>query len=314
MAEGPDARGPSHEGGGLTLTRDAVFNDHRGLVFTIAYDITGSVSDAEDVTQETYLRWRRANASVVNGRAYLATVAANQARNALRTHERRREAYVGPWLPEPLLTERFPGDPQEGDPELSAIRADAVSMALLVVLQSLSDDERIGFVLRDVFDFSYPEIAALLDRSEPATRQLLHRARGRVQGRRRRNVVDVDEHHRVVRHFIDAAGTGDIQALLAVLAPGVVLIADGGGKARAARRPIVGAERTSRFVLGLAEKYGDASDALAMELNGVLAVLVWEEGVVTTTIQFDVSGRRVAGIFVMRNPDKLAHLQMHAPC
>jgi RNA polymerase sigma-70 factor (ECF subfamily) len=298
----------------LTLTRDAVFNDHRGLVFTIAYDITGSVSDAEDVTQETYLRWRRANASVVNGRAYLATVAANQARNALRTHERRREAYVGPWLPEPLLTERFPGDPHEGDPELSAIRADAVSMALLVVLQSLSDDERIGFVLRDVFDFSYPEIAALLDRSEPATRQLLHRARGRVHDRRRRNDVNVDEHHRVVRQFIDAAATGDIRALLAVLAPDVVLVADGGGKARAARRPINGAERTSRFVLGLAEKYGDASVALAMELNGVLAVLIWEEGVVTTTIQFEVWGRHVQGIFVMRNPDKLMHLQMHAPC
>ncbi|WP_423920685.1 RNA polymerase sigma factor SigJ [Frigoribacterium sp. 2-23] len=300
----------------MELTRDAVFRQHRGLVFTIAYDITGSVSDAEDVAQETYLRWRSADADVTNGRAYLATIAANQARNALRSTERRREDYVGPWLPEPVPTgvsSGSGGDDPAADPEQAAIRAEAVSTALFVVLQSLGDDERVGFLLREVFDFPYPEVAAVLGRSEAATRQLVHRARARVRDRPARNEPDTSEHRRVVGEFMRAASSGDVDALLGVLAPDVVLISDGGGKATSATRPVTGAEKTSRFVLGLAEKYGATSIAVPVEFNGLEAVLFEEHGIITTTFQFDVRDGLVQGIFVVRNPDKLGHLVTPAP-
>jgi RNA polymerase sigma-70 factor (ECF subfamily) len=292
----------------VEVTREQLFQRHRGLVFTIAYDITGSVTEAEDVTQETYLRWRSAGADVLDGRAYLAAIAANQARNALRTNERRREDYVGGWLPEPLLT-GTPHGTRADDPEESAMRADAVSTALLVVLQSLGDDERVGFLLREVFDFPYGEIAAVLGRSEAATRQLVHRARGRVRSRPPRNAISTVEHGRVVDEFITAASTGDVEALLGLLSPDVTLLVDGGGKATAALRPIIGAEKTVRFVLGLAEKYGRASIAVPAELNGLDAVLFAEHDTITTTFQFDVAAGLVQNIYIVRNPDKLRHLQ-----
>lgn len=292
----------------MELTREAVFAQHRGLVFTIAYDITGSVADAEDVTQETYLRWTSADADVLDPRAYLAAVAANQARNALRSTVRRREDYVGPWLPEPLLT-RVDGGAQVDGPEQAAERADAVSTALLVVLQSLGDDERVGFLLKEVFDLPYPEIARVLGRSEPATRQLVHRARGRVRDRVHRKQVHAGEHRRVVERFLHAAGTGDVQSLLGLLAPDVVLTSDGGGKANAARRPIVGVERTLRFLLGLAEKHAATAEAVPEELNGALGVLFYEDGAMTTAFQFDVADDLVRSVFIVRNPDKLRHLQ-----
>ncbi|ROS71926.1 RNA polymerase sigma-70 factor (ECF subfamily) [Curtobacterium sp. PhB130] len=292
----------------MELTRADVFQQHRGLVFTIAYDITGSVADAEDVTQETYLRWQSADAEVADGRAYLATIAANQARNFLRTSARRREDYIGPWLPEPLITGASRDDAPD-DPERIALQADAVSTALLVMLQRLSDDERIGFLLKEVFDFPYPMIAAVLRRSEPATRQLVHRARGRVQNRPPRNEVSAAEHRRVVDQFLRAASTGDVETLLGTLAPDVVLVSDGGGNATSALRPVVGAEKTARFVLGLAEKHGSTSVAVPTELNGLDAVLFAEHAAITTTFQFDVADGLLQAIYVVRNPVKLRHLQ-----
>jgi RNA polymerase sigma-70 factor (ECF subfamily) len=290
------------------MTREQLFDRHRGLVFTIAYDITGSVTEAEDVAQETYLRWRTADADVRDGRAYLAAIAANLARNALRATARRREDYVGGWLPEPLATAPSAGAPAD-DPEQSAMRADAVSTALLVVLQSLGDDERVGFLLREVFDFPYGEIASVLDRSEAATRQLVHRARGRVRSRPPRNAVSPAEHGRVVERFLAAARTGDVEALLGLLSPGVTLLVDGGGKATAALRPIVGPERAVRFLLGLAEKHGRTSVAVPVELNGLGAVLFAEHDAITTSFQFDVADGVVQGVYIVRNPDKLRHLQ-----
>jgi RNA polymerase sigma-70 factor (ECF subfamily) len=292
----------------VELTRDEVFQQHRGLVFTIAYDITGSVADAEDVAQETYLRWLAADADIREPRAYLAKIAGNQARNALRASERRREDYVGPWLPEPLVTGTRRTDELPADPEHAAMTAEAVSTAMLVVLQSLTDDERAGFILREVFDFRYADVAEALGRSEAATRQLVHRAKSRVRERPVRNDVGSDEHRRVVEGFLRSAATGDIQSLLHLLAPDVVLLSDGGGRATSALRPIVGAEKTLRFVLGLAEKYGATSVPTLAELNGALGVLFSEHGEVTTVFQFEIARGLVQRIFVVRNPDKLSHL------
>ncbi|NQX29318.1 RNA polymerase sigma factor SigJ [Microbacteriaceae bacterium VKM Ac-2854] len=282
------------------MNADDAYRRHRGLVFTIAYDITGSVADAEDVAQETYLAWRDVTAEVADPRAYLAATATRRALNSLRTAARRREDYIGPWLPDPLPT-------AELDPEERAITADAVSMALLVVLQSLSEDERAAFVLHEVFGFGYGEIAASLQRTEASVRQLVSRARAKVRERRPRNEIGAAEHRAVVERFADAATSGDVAALIALMAPDAVLTTDSGGKASAARRPILGPENIARFLLGLAEKYPNFVGEAA-ELNGRVAMLFRDAGEVIATIQFDTADGLVTDLFAMRNPDKLAHL------
>ena len=311
MAQGPafeDNDGGAGAGGSLELSRDADFLAHRGLIFTIAYDVTGVVADAEDIVQDTYLRWRAVDRTVANPRAYLARIATRQALNAVRSAARRREDYPGEWLPEPLPTGgHAPGGSL--DPEAAAVTAAEVSTAMLVVLQTLSGPERAAFILHDVFGFGYPEIAETLDSGQPAVRQLVHRARERVGTGAPRTLPDPAEHRAAVGRFLEATLTGQLQALLDVLAPDVVLHSDGGGKASAAVRPVVGPEKVARLMLGLAAKYAAGAVVEFVELNGLPAVAFREDGSITTVFQLSLADGKVSGVYAMRNPDKLVHLQ-----
>jgi len=198
------------------------FAEHRDLLFTVAYEMLGSAADAEDVVQEAWLRWREVDPEKVdNPRAYAVRIVTRLALNQMRTLSRRREAYVGPWLPEPLLTE-----PDVAD---DVVLSESVSLAMLVVMESLSPTERAVFVLREVFGFEHGEIAAAVDKSPAAVRQIAHRAREHVQARRPESTTSRAEHAEVTRRFATAAATGDLEALLGLLAPDVVLVTDGGG-------------------------------------------------------------------------------------
>ena len=219
------------------------FVAHRNLLFTVAYEMLGSAADAEDVLQETWLRWVKVDLGQVRDqRAYLVRITTRQSLNRLRTMKRRKEAYVGPWLPEPLLTAPDVAE----DVEL----AESVSMALMLVLETLSPTERAVFVLREAFDVSYDEIAAAVDKSPAAVRQIAHRARQHVDARRPREVVSPSETRAALESFQRALETRDLQGLLDVLAPEVVLVSDGGGVKQAALRPIIGAEKVVRYIVG----------------------------------------------------------------
>src|SRR5580698_9623330 len=222
------------------------FLAHRNLLFTVAYEMLGSAADAEDVLQETWLRWAGVDLGRVRDfRAYLVQITARQALARLRTLGRRKESYVGPWLPEPLLTAPDVAE----DVEL----AESVSMAMLLVLETLTPTERAVFVLREVFDLDYDEIAEAVGKTPAAVRQIAHRAREHVASRRPRMQVDRAQQRAVVERFMVAATTGDVQGLLAVLAPDVVLVADGGGLVAAARKPITGVQRVAAFLARLVE-------------------------------------------------------------
>lgn len=310
MAGRSHTESPTDAAGHAGVNREADFLAHRGLVFTVAYDVTGTVTDAEDVVQETYLRWREVQGPVTNPRAYLARIAVRQALNAVRASARRREEYPGEWLPEPLPTgataqaERF-------DPEIAALGADEVSTAMLVVLQQLSGPERAAFLLREVFGFGYEEVASALDASQPSVRQLVHRARGKVRRDvpRGAEAPGPAEHRAAVDRFLEAAATGRVQMLLDVLAPDVVLLSDGGGKASAARRPVYGPENVAALLMGLAAKYGPAAEPEYLELNGLPAVGFREDGVLTTVFQLNLREGQVHAVYAVRNPEKLLRLQ-----
>src|SRR4051794_36972768 len=231
-----------HMGAGST----EIFVLHRNLLFTVAYEMTGSAADAEDVLQETWLRWAEVDHSEVRDpRAFLVRITTRLSLNRLRTVQRQRETYVGPWLPEPLLTTPDVAE----DVEL----ADAVSVAMLHVLETLTPSERAVFVLREVFDVPYDDIAAALDKSAAAVRQIAHRARNHVEARQPRIEVSLRERQAVVDRFLAAVHTGEIQSLMDVLAPDVVLVTDGGGKKRSALRPILGRDKVMRFLDGVAD-------------------------------------------------------------
>ena len=228
------------------------FVAHRNLLFTVAYEMLGSAADAEDVLQETWLRWVEVDREHVRDeRAYLVRITTRQALNRLRTMQRRREAYVGPWLPEPLLTAPDVAE----DVEL----AESVSMAMMLVLETLSPTERVVFVLREAFDVGYDEIAAAVDKSPAAVRQIAHRARRHVDARRPREVVSPRQSRAAVESLQRAIETGDLQGLLHVLAPEVVLVTDGGGVRGAVLRPVTGAGKVARLIVGGTGKAGARS-------------------------------------------------------
>ena len=287
------------------MTDAEVFEAHRGLMFAVAYRMLGSIADAEDAVQDAWLRWSAApRADVLDPKAYLARVVTTTALNRLRSARARREAYVGPWLPEPLLTEAGP------DAAERAELAESVSVAMLVVLESLTPDERAVFVLREVFGFGHAEIGAALGRSAPAVRQLAHRAREHVQARRPRFDVDWDQQREVTERFLAAAGGGDIEGLMTVLAPDVTLLTDGGGKARAALRPIVGARKAARFLAAISTRpyMGmDISDMTlaAAEINGSPGTMIMTGGRAIAALTLTVSGGRITAIQLLANPDKL---------
>ncbi|QNJ92359.1 RNA polymerase sigma-70 factor [Mycolicibacterium fluoranthenivorans] len=281
------------------------FTALRPLLFTIAYEILGSATESDDVLQESYLRWAEVDLdAVVDTKAYLAQLVTRQALNALRATARRREEYVGPWLPEPVLVE---------DASADVVLAESVSMAMMVVLETLTPDERAIFVLREVFGFSHDEIAAAVGRSPAAVRQMAHRAREHVQARRKRfDHVDAAVGEQITAQFFATAATGDVAALVEMLAPDVVWTADSAGKVSAARRPVIGADKVARLVLGLLRGAGERPDAridLAVYNNAPALVLYLGdnlEGVITV----EITDGRISHFYAMRNPDKLSSIMV----
>ncbi|WP_422734477.1 RNA polymerase sigma-70 factor [Micromonospora sp. WMMD558] len=282
------------------------FVAHRNLLFTVAYEILGSAADAEDVLQETWLRWVKVELDQVRDqRAYLIRITTRQSLNRLRTLQRRKEAYVGPWLPEPLLT---PPDTAE-DVEL----AESVSMAMMLVLETLSPTERAVFVLREAFDVSYDEIAAAVGKSPAAVRQIAHRARRHVDARRPRTVVSPSERRAALEAFQRAVETSDLRGLLDVLAPDVVVVGDGGGVKQAALRPIVGAEKTVRMFFGSMRKVGGTLTTEATVINGNPALLFRLDGEIDGVAALRIEDARVTGIYYVRNPEKLSRIESETP-
>lgn len=278
------------------------FEEHRSLLFTISYELLGSVADAEDVVQETYLRWsaRPADVDVGNPRAYLAQIATRLSLNRLRTLSRRREDYVGPWLPEPLLTA-----PDVAD---DVVLAESVSLALMVVLESLGPKERAVFLLREVFGYEHAEIAAALDMTSVAVRQTAHRAKQHVEARRPRFSVDDELVAQVQERFRSALTGGDVQGLMDVLAPDVVVLSDGGGVVRAARRPVQGADAAARFLVGIMSRTVPGLRVEPAVINGVLGWRAWDDDRVAGCLQLVIRDARIVQVLIMVNPEKLAGL------
>jgi RNA polymerase sigma-70 factor (ECF subfamily) len=279
----------------------AAFVAHRNLLFTVAYEMLGSAADAEDVLQETWLRWMQVDVSQVRDeRAYLVRMTTRRALDRLRTVRRRREVYVGPWLPEPLLTAPDVAE----DAEL----AESLSMALMLVLETLSPTERAVFVLREAFDVGYDEIAAAVGKSPAAVRQIAHRARRHVEARRPREAVSPTEARAAVESFRHAVETRDLQGLLDVLAPEVVLVSDGGGVKQAAPRPITGAAKTARFVLGALGRAQVTFTGEPTVVNGNPALLLRVDGEVDGVLALQVEDGRISGLYYVRNPQKLTRI------
>ena len=275
-----------------------VFEEHRSLLFTIAYEITGTATDAEDVVQDSFLRWSAVDAETVqNPRAYLAKTVTRQALNSLRAARRRREDYIGPWLPEPVVTA-----PDVAD---NAVLSESLSFAMLVVLETLSPDERAVFVLREVFDFPYAEIADATDKSLAAVRQIASRAKAHVRARQPRFAVDARRQRAVAERFLTALLGGDMQELMDVLAPGAVLLSDGGGKVTAARRPVIGADNIARFLAGIAKTPVPDMRVEKSVLNGMPALIVFSGDRVDLVALIESSTDHVTGVYLVRNPDKL---------
>ncbi|MFH8346983.1 RNA polymerase sigma-70 factor [Streptomyces sp. NPDC018045] len=279
------------------MAEDA-FTEHRSLLFTIAYEMLGSAADAEDVLQESYLRWSAVDpATVEHPRAYLVRTVTRQALNHLRAVKARREDYVGMWLPEPIRT--TPGVSED------ALLAESVSMAMMLVLETLNPTERAVFVLHEVFGYTHAEIAASIGKTEVAVRQIAHRARRHVHARRRRFEPVSDATGEVVQRFLAAAATGEIQSLMDLLAPDVVVISDGGGKAAAARRPVTGRTEVARFVLGVYRTSAATARVEPATYNGMAAArFVTDEGL-DWLVAFEVRDGRITGLYGVRNPDKL---------
>ncbi|MGW7007342.1 RNA polymerase sigma-70 factor [Streptomyces sp. NPDC054933] len=278
------------------------FVAHRNLLFTVAYEMLGSAADAEDVLQETWLRWVKVDLEQVHDqRAYLVRITTRQALNRLRTVTRRKEAYVGPWLPEPLLTAPDVAE----DVEL----AESVSMAIMLVLEALSPTERAVFVLREVFDVGYDEIAAAVDKSPAAVRQIVHRARQHVEARRPREVVSVSKTRAALEAFRRTLETGDPQVPLDVLAPEVVLVSDGGGVKQAALRPIIGADKVARYIVGGTGKTKATLTLDPTVVNGSPALVVRLDGEIDGIMAFRVEDDRITGLYYVRNPEKLTRVE-----
>ncbi len=280
-----------------------LWDEHRALLFTVAYEILGSAADAEDVVQEVWLRWRQVDlAQVRDGRAYLVTIATRQALNRLRTVQRRREEYVGPWLPEPLRT--------SGDVADDVALADAVSTAMLLVLDTLGPVERVVFVLHEVFDVPYGEIARSVDRSVEAVRQIAVRARRHVAARRPRQQVQAAERAAVLERFFAAARSGDMQSLVDLLAPDVVLVTDGGGLRPAALRPISGAAKVMRFLLGV---WNTEAAITSVTLNGSAGLCFDVGGEIDTVVTLGIHDGLIRDVYVVRNPQKLTAIEVEVP-
>ncbi|MFF5971346.1 RNA polymerase sigma-70 factor [Streptomyces sp. NPDC012769] len=292
-------------GGGRTDSATEGFVAHRNLLFTVAYEMLGSAADAEDVLQETWLRWAGVDFDTVRDpRAFLVRITTRQALQRLRTLRRRKESYVGPWLPEPLLTAPDVAE----DVEL----ADSVSMAMLLVLETLGPTERAVFVLREVFDLEYDEIAEAVGRNPAAVRQIAHRARAHVAARRPRGAVSPAEARDALDAFRRAVETGDLQGLLDILAPDVVLLGDGGGVVQAVLSPVVGAGEVAALVAGLA-RFGAAATLRPAQVNGHPALILRLDGRIDTVLALRIDDGLISGLYAVRNPEKLSRVERETP-
>jgi RNA polymerase sigma-70 factor (ECF subfamily) len=281
------------------------FTHLRPLLFTIAYEILGSATESDDVLQDSYLRWAAVDlATVRDAKSYLAQLVTRQALNALRASARRREHYIGPWLPEPLLLDDHDGAASD------VVLAESVSMAMLVLLETLTPDERAVFVLREVFGFDYDEIAGAVGKSASTVRQVAHRAREHVRARRKRfEPADPSRAARITERFMTTATTGDVDGLLAMLAPNATWTADGGGKAIAARYPVVGADKVAAIVTDLfrtgPQLLPDLHFTMAV-CNSVPAVIAYSGGRIEGVFLVEIVGEKITNFYIIRNPDKLA--------
>ncbi|MFI6935370.1 RNA polymerase sigma-70 factor [Streptomyces sp. NPDC050287] len=278
------------------------FVAHRNLLFTVAYEMLGSAADAEDVLQETWLRWAGVDLGTVRDqRAYLVRITTRQALTRLRTLGRRKESYVGPWLPEPLLTAPDVAE----DIEL----ADSVSMAVLLVLETLTPTERAVFVLREVFDLGYEEIAGAVDKSPAAVRQIAHRARAHVAARRPRGIVSPAETRAALDAFQRATETGDLQGLLDILAPDVVFMGDGGGVKQAVPRPVVGADKVGRLLAAGLGRLAAMGPMRTAQVNGYPALVLRLDDEIDTVVAVRIDDGLITGLYAVRNPEKLSRMR-----
>lgn len=281
-------------------TSTAVFDAVRGRLFGLAYRMLGSRADAEDVVQDAYLRWHETDQQAVqNAEAWLVTAATRLAIDRLRRLKTEREAYVGPWLPEPILNDHV-------TPERQLELASDLSMAMLTLFETLAPDERAAFLLHDVFDVDYDRIADILGKNEPACRQVVHRARERVRGSRKRFASTETGQRALLEKFRLGVETSDEQALLTTFAPDANWTADGGGKTAAAARPLVGATRIASFLVALRRAWPDSRVLEPCNVNGEPGLCVRDGGRLTAILAFDLDGERIRSVYAVLNPDKLA--------
>ena len=286
-----------------------IFQQHRSKLFGIAYRMLGTVSDAEDVLQDAWLRYAVADKHDLRStEAFLATVVTRLCLDRIKSAQAQREVYVGEWLPEPLMADR---PPELNDPADHMADLDSISYAFVVLLQQLSPEERAVFLLREVFDYGYDEIAAFIDKSEDACRQLFSRAKRHIAENRPRIATTPEEHQRVLASFLQAMSTGDLSGLMQLMSADVTMVSDGGGKASAATKPLYGPDHVARFMHGLTRLASNTQIVWSSEMalvNGRPALVIREDGRVTTVISFDISDGAIHGIYSMRNPDKLGRV------
>lgn len=288
------------------LSMDMVkrFEEHRDYLFAIAYRMLGTVMGAEDMVQETYLRWEKIDHSEVKSpKAYLASIITRLCIDHLKSARMRREQYIGPWLPEPLVSE-----PEE-QPAGMLAQADSLSMAFLVLLESLKPEARAVYLLREVFDYGYGEIAEIMDKSEAACRKMVSRSRRHIQSQRPKQPVSKEKSEQVAKQFLDAIYDGEMQGLMQVLDAEVVWTSDGGGRPGVARRPVKGAEKVGRFILGIANNAPPDSSAHLTQINGTTGILIETADTPTAALAIQVVDNKVKAVHAVVNPDKLRHLQ-----
>ncbi len=282
------------------MNKTEIFDRHQPLLFSISYRMLGSVMEAEDIVQESFLRWERVDGSEVRSpRAYLSAVATRLCMDQLSSARMRREQYVGPWLPEPLPTEAGP------DIAEATVLRESISMAFLVLLESLSPLERAVFLLREVFDYDYHEVSRIVGKSEPNCRQIARRARGAVSARRPRFEPSPAKEEQLVERFVEACRSGDLDGLLGLLSEDVTLYSDGGGKTRAALKPIHGPEKISRFLLGILAKAPPGFTVQTARINGGFGVVGYVNSQPTSVVTLDAANDEIQNVRIVVNPEKL---------
>lgn len=277
------------------------FDTYRPLLFSIAYRMLGTVMDAEDILQEAFIRCQQTGDLMVESpKAYLSTIVTRLCIDQLRSAQSKRESYIGPWLPEPLLTTT---------PDDLTVMAESLSIAFLVLLERLSPLERAAFLLRNVFDYDYPTIATMLDKTETACRQIIHRANERIANQRPRFDADLQQRDTLLQQFIAACASGDLAGLMSLLTDDITLTSDGGGKVAAAQRPVMGASHVARLLLGLTKRMPEGASVEPHSINNAAGLVVFLDNQPLVVFAFQTDGQQIQNIYAIVNPDKLAHLR-----